>query len=76
MPRPVNVDTSFWHAPDLGADLLRGRFTNFSYDVHTHDTACFALLTHGAIRIRMRGGEFVARQGDLYAIDADEPHAG
>jgi AraC-like DNA-binding protein len=73
---PSKADTQIWRAPELGADLLRGRFTGFSYDVHTHDTACFALLTGGAIRIRMRGTEFVARQGDLYAIDADEPHAG
>ncbi len=42
----------------------------------THDTACFALITEGAIRIRMREGEFTARKGDLYAINADEIHAG
>ena len=66
----------FWRADDLGADLLRGRFAGFSYDAHTHDTACFALITEGAIRIRMRGGEFVARKGGLYAINADEIHAG
>ncbi|GLU33573.1 AraC family transcriptional regulator [Trinickia caryophylli] len=69
-------DVRIWRAPDLGAELLRGRFHDFSYDVHTHETACFALITAGAIRIRMRGTEFVARQGDLYAIEADEPHAG
>lgn len=74
--RPGKTATSIWLAPDLGAELLRGRYTDFSYDVHTHERACFALLTWGAIRIRMRGGEFVARRGDLYAIDADEPHAG
>jgi AraC-like DNA-binding protein len=71
------VSTKIWCADDLGAaELLRGRFANYSYDVHTHDKACFALLTRGAIRIRMRGGEFVAQAGDLFAIDADEPHAG
>ena len=71
------VRTKIWYAGDLGAaELLRGRFADYSYDVHTHDKACFALLTRGAIRIRMRGGEFMARAGDLYAIDADEPHAG
>ena len=69
-------ETTIWQAPELGAALLRGRFANFSYDVHTHDTACFALLTWGSIRSKMRGSEFVARRGDLYAIDADEPHAG
>lgn len=71
------VRTKIWCAEDLGAaELLRGRFSDYSYDVHTHDKACFALITRGAIRIRMRGTEFVARAGDLYAIDADEPHAG
>jgi AraC-like DNA-binding protein len=70
------TQTEFWRAPDLGADLLRGQFVDFSYDVHTHETACFALLTHGAIRIRTRGRAFEARRGDLYAIGPDEPHAG
>ncbi len=69
--------TKIWRADDLGeAELLRGRFADFAYDVHTHDKACFALITRGAIRIRMHGSEFVARAGDLYAIDAEEPHAG
>ena len=75
-PTLRKTDVRLWRAPDLGAELLRGRFHDFSYDVHTHETACFALITEGAIRIRMRGTEFVARRGDLYAIDADEPHAG
>ena len=69
-------DIQLWRAPELQAELLRGRFVDFEYGVHTHETACFALLTRGAIRIRMRGQAFVARAGDLYAIDADEPHAG
>jgi AraC-like DNA-binding protein len=69
-------EIALWRAPDLGADLLKGRFSNFSYDVHTHDTACFSLVTRGAIRIKMRGQELTASNGDLYAIDADEPHAG
>jgi AraC-like DNA-binding protein len=74
--QPETIDTAVWSAPELQAEFLRGRFMGFNYDVHTHDTPCFALITAGAIRIRMRGSEFIARQGDLYAIDADEPHAG
>jgi AraC-like DNA-binding protein len=74
--QPETVETTVWTAPELQAEFLLGRFAGFNYDVHTHDTPCFALITAGAIRIRMRGSEFVARQGDLYAIDADEPHAG
>ncbi|MEX3629088.1 MAG: AraC family ligand binding domain-containing protein [Burkholderia sp.] len=72
----LKTEVRIWQAPELAAELPRGDFHDFSYDVYTHDTACFALITSGAIRIRMRGSEFVARQGDLYAIDADELHAG
>jgi hypothetical protein len=71
------ISTKIWYAADLGgAELLRGWFVDYAYDVHTHDKACFALLTRGAIRIKMRSGEMVARAGDLYAIGAEEPHAG
>jgi hypothetical protein len=70
------TDITPWRAPELGADLLSGHFADFTYDGHIHDTACFALLARGAIRIKMRGQEFMARSGDLYAIEADEPHAG
>jgi AraC-like DNA-binding protein len=77
MRRLGKVSTKIWCADELGsAELLRGSFADYSYDVHTHDKACLALITRGAIRIRMRGSEFVARAGDLYAIDAEEPHAG
>ncbi len=71
------IRTKLWRADELGAaELLRGSFAGYAYDTHTHDRACLALITHGAIRIKMRGGEFTARAGDLYAIDAEEPHAG
>jgi AraC-like DNA-binding protein len=77
MKRVSTARTKFWRDDDLAAaELLRGRFADYSYDVHTHDKACFALITRGAIRIRMRAQEFVARAGDLYAIDAEEPHSG
>lgn len=69
--------TKIWRANDLAAaELLRGSFIDYSYDMHTHDKACLALIIRGAIHIKMRGSEFVAREGDLYAIDAEVPHAG
>lgn len=71
------VSTKIWCADELGgAELLRGHFCDYAYDVHTHEKACFALITRGAIRIRTRGTEEVAKAGDLFAIHADEPHAG
>jgi mannose-6-phosphate isomerase-like protein (cupin superfamily) len=77
MARPIGkVDAWIWCAAELGgAELLRGSFADYAYDVHTHDKACFALITRGAIHISMRGADFVAQAGDLYAIDAGEPHA-
>jgi len=72
----IQSDINIWRSHELQAELIHGRFVDYAYDVHTHETACFALLTEGSIRIKMRGTEFVARKGDLYAIDADEPHAG
>ncbi|WP_394840971.1 AraC family transcriptional regulator [Pendulispora brunnea] len=77
MRRTENVQTALWYAADLGgAELLHGSFVDYAFDLHTHDTACFALVTQGAIRIRTRGCDVVARAGDFYAVDADEPHAG
>jgi len=70
------AETKLWYAADLDAELLRARFGDFTYEQHTHDTACLALITGGAIRIRMKGAELIARAGDLYAIDPEEPHAG
>ena len=72
-----SIESAIWRAEDLGsAEMLRGRFADYSYDPHTHDTACFSLITRGAINIRVRGGEFVTRVGDLFMVDADEVHAG
>ncbi|MBB3148510.1 AraC-like DNA-binding protein [Phyllobacterium trifolii] len=68
--------TKMWRSRNLNAEFLSGRFADFAYDMHSHDTACLSLITEGEIRIRMRGMEFTARKGDLYAIDADVAHAG
>lgn len=70
------IRSSFWRVGSLSAEFLAARFGDFVYDPHTHDRACLALITHGAIHIRMRHTDFVARAGDLYAIDAEVVHAG
>jgi AraC-like DNA-binding protein len=71
------VAASFWIDRAIGpAQFLRGRFAGYAYDPHTHEHACFAMILGGAIRIRSRGQAFTARAGDLYAIEAEEPHAG
>ncbi|MFP8967445.1 helix-turn-helix domain-containing protein [Pokkaliibacter sp. CJK22405] len=72
----MGAETTIWHDSHLSSELLSGHFLDFSYDVHSHDTTCFALLTRGAIKIRVRGETFVVRAGEIYAAHADEPHAG
>jgi len=71
------METTFWRDAALGsAELLRGTFSDFAYDPHTHDTACLTLITRGAIRIRMRGQEVVWREGDMFAANPGEVHEG
>lgn len=72
----MDYETKIWRPSGLDAEFLRGNFIKYKYEYHSHDTACLALITRGAIAIRMRGKELVARRGDVYAIDPDEPHAG
>lgn len=77
MDRKQPFTTAVWCDAALGsAELLKGTFTDFSYDPHVHDAACFSLITRGAIRIRVRGREVIARSGDLFAAEPDEVHAG
>jgi AraC-like DNA-binding protein len=75
--REPAVRTAIWRDETLGAaELLRGAFADYAYDPHTHDLACFALITRGRIRIRTLGRELVAAAGEIFAIDADIVHAG
>jgi AraC-like DNA-binding protein len=70
-------DTTIWRDDSLApAEWLRGTFSDFSYDPHRHDTSCLAVITRGAIRIRSRGREIIARRGDLFTADPGEVHSG
>lgn len=77
MRRKQPLTTAIWYDAALGpAELLKGTYTDFSYDPHAHDAACFSIITRGSIRIRVRGREFMARPGDMFAVDTGEVHAG
>jgi AraC-like DNA-binding protein len=74
---PHRCDTVIWRDDALaGAEWLRGTFSDFAYAPHAHDADCLAVITRGALRIRAGGGEFIARQGDMFAANADVLHAG
>jgi AraC-like DNA-binding protein len=72
----MRAKTKIWQPANIDAAFLRGEFKDFSYEMHTHDTICLSLITRGAIRIKMRGSELTAHEGDLYTIKADIAHAG
>jgi AraC-like DNA-binding protein len=75
-PAP-RCDTVIWRDGALAdAEWLRGTYSDFAYAPHAHDAACLAVITRGALRIRARGREFVARPGDVFAANADVLHAG
>jgi AraC-like DNA-binding protein len=77
MKHKPRCDTTIWRDNSLApAEWLRGRFSDFSYDPHRHETSCLSVITRGAIRIRARGQEVIARRGDLFTADPGEVHAG
>ena len=49
---------------------------NHRYPPHAHDTHSLAVITCGALCVKVNGRESVARRGDVVAIDADKVHAG
>jgi AraC-like DNA-binding protein len=73
----AEATTHVWRDDALGgAEFLRGRFADFSYAPHAHDSLCLAVITEGAIRIRARGTEFTTVRGQLFVANAGELHAG
>jgi AraC-like DNA-binding protein len=76
-PPAHRCDTVIWRDDALaGAEWLRGTFSDFAYAPHVHDADCLAVITRGALRIRAGGREFIARQGEMFAANADVLHAG
>jgi AraC-like DNA-binding protein len=77
VPPAHRCDTVIWRDEALaGAEWLRGKYSDFSYAPHAHDADCLAVITRGQLRIRAGGREFIARQGDMFAANADVLHAG
>jgi AraC-like DNA-binding protein len=74
--RILNDESSFWQVAELRAQFLHGTFQQLDYDVHAHDTACFASLTAGRSSMQIRNETFQIRPGEICAIDAFVPHAG
>lgn len=67
----------FWRHPGLtGLGLLKARFTNHRYALHTHSTYVVALVTAGCERLRVGRRQVVAPAGHLILVNPEECHDG
>jgi len=67
----------FWRHPyfrDLA--LLKARFTDHRYDLHTHPTYVVALITQGCEQVRIGRQCDVAPAGTLIVVNPEECHDG
>ena len=77
MASGMPLQTHVWLAPDvMQALMLKGRFVGHRYPPHAHDTHCLAVITGGALEVKVRGERRTCRRGDVVLIDAEVVHAG
>ena len=66
-----------WRMPDLhGAELLRGSYVSHTYPWHAHAEMSLGIVMEGAVRLRTRAEEKVAKAGSFVLINAEEAHQG
>jgi AraC-like DNA-binding protein len=69
--------TAFWRHPwfrDMG--LLKARFTQYRYELHTHPTYVIALITDGCERLRVGQRQVVAPTNSVIVVNPEECHDG
>lgn len=66
-----------WRVPDLhDAELLKGNYARHAYPWHSHEELSLGLVLGGAIQLRTRLAEGVAKAGSFVLINFDEIHQG
>ncbi len=77
MRREGTAATRYWTHPGLdGCELLRARFVDHRYDLHTHSGYVVAVITEGCERVRIGGTMVVAPAGSLFVVNPEEWHDG
>jgi AraC-like DNA-binding protein len=69
--------TTYWRhprVPDLC--LLKARFTQHRYELHTHSTYVIALITAGCERLRIGARQVSAPRGTVLIVNPEECHDG
>jgi AraC-like DNA-binding protein len=77
MPSDMAGTATFWKHPyfrDMG--LLKARFTQHRYELHTHPTYVIALITQGCERLRIGRRRIVAPINTVIVVNPEECHDG
>jgi AraC-like DNA-binding protein len=73
----VHNRVKVWRVPDLhDAEMLKGDYLRHAYPWHAHAEMSLGLVLDGAVSLRTRTREAVARGGSFVLINAEEPHQG
>ena len=65
-----------WRSPILnGLRLIHGFNVTYDYPRHIHEEHCIAMVLQGTESYIFRGRSYVAGQGDLMLLNADEAHS-
>ncbi|WP_337269468.1 AraC family ligand binding domain-containing protein [Oryzifoliimicrobium ureilyticus] len=66
-----------WREPDLhDAEMLKGAYAHHAYPSHSHEELSLGLVIDGAIRLKTRRAEGIAKAGSFVLINSDEIHQG
>ncbi len=66
-----------WRVADLhDAEMLKGDYVHHVYPWHAHAEMSLGLVIDGAVHLRTRSREGVAKSGSFVLINAEEPHQG
>jgi AraC-like DNA-binding protein len=66
-----------WRMPDLhDAELLKARYARHSYPWHSHEEISLGLVLQGAVALRTRSREGIAKPGSFVIINTGEIHQG
>lgn len=66
-----------WRMPDLhDAEMLKGNYVQHMYPWHSHEELSLGLVLEGAIELRTRSRQGIAKAGSFTLINAEEAHYG
>jgi AraC-like DNA-binding protein len=76
-PMPHKSSVKIWRMADLhDAEMLKGAYVRHAYPWHSHEEISLGLVVGGAIELRTRTHQGVARTGSFVLVNAEQAHQG